>query len=163
MSTVVQGGAEANAVQMQQPPAQVQMPPQQGIWHPPNMNVGQGGVNVYGRKPSSDRHSPRTLNKEFNRNNNDTFIPLAAATIAVETVAGDAVTRACPINKEPTWQHQTSKAASKQAGSGTNSSSNSMEIHNSHPQWRMAIKCTFQQTLPTVGPTDMRWARSTQA
>ena len=48
MSNVVQGGATGNAVQTQQPPAQMLVPPQQGIWHPPNMNMGQGGANVYG-------------------------------------------------------------------------------------------------------------------
>ena len=50
MSTIVQGGAAANAEQMQQPPAQIQMTPHQGIWHLPNINInmGQGGANVYG-------------------------------------------------------------------------------------------------------------------
>ena len=48
MSNVVQGGATGNAVQTQQPPAQMLVPPQQGIWHLPNMNMGQGGANVYG-------------------------------------------------------------------------------------------------------------------
>ena len=48
MLTVFQGGAAANAVQIQQPHTQVQMPPQHSIWHPPNMNMRQGGANAFG-------------------------------------------------------------------------------------------------------------------
>ena len=109
-----------------------------------------------GIKPSGGSHSPRTLNNGCNSNNKDTFSAMAAAAIAGEAVEGDAATRVCPINKEPTWQCQISKVLFKQAGRGTNSSSNSKEVCSSHLQWRTATKGPCQQTVPTVGPTDMR-------